>query len=268
METVEAVSELGSQPGSGAVSTSAGVSGVRGAPGSAPRTTATAPHAGPATAAPAPRTTTPASHATTQHWPTAECSPAPEASAFPAALLGPEPLGPEPLDLVTVPARQGLEAVDILRRASAATGPGAAGSGPSAVGPVLHDGPCDTVGFLVPPGTADGWDMPGSACTQTLGRGVSFDIPGQAPEGGAAGAAHTDGAGENRTHADSSHAAGAHADSAHTAGVNGVLGGDGTEGSGWLLPPTDDTVPVTDPAALRRALGEAARLIEAADRCR
>jgi hypothetical protein len=64
-------------------------------------------------------------------------------------------------DLVTVPTRQGLEAVDILRRC-----------GVAAVGPVLHDGACDTLGFLVPPGTADAWDVPGSACVQTLGRGA------------------------------------------------------------------------------------------------
>ncbi|MFD4989193.1 hypothetical protein [Streptomyces sp. NPDC058374] len=60
----------------------------------------------------------------------------------------------QPCDLVTVPARQGLEAVDILRR----------GADP-AVGPVLLVGRCDTLGFLVPPGTADRWDVPGSACT-------------------------------------------------------------------------------------------------------
>jgi hypothetical protein len=114
----------------------------------------------------------------------------------------------EPCDLVTVPARQGLEAVDILRR----------GASP-AMGPVLHDGPCDTLGFLVPPGTAAGWDMPGSACTQTLGRGLR--ILSDPPATGAA----TD----------------------------------------WLLPP-DTAGPVTDPAVLRAALGEAARLIEAADR--
>lgn len=65
---------------------------------------------------------------------------------------------PEPCDLVTVPTRQGLEAVDILRRTAA-----------PAVGPVLHDNACDTLGFLVPPGTADGWDVPGSACTETAG---------------------------------------------------------------------------------------------------
>ncbi|MFH8450431.1 hypothetical protein ACH4CD_14425 [Streptomyces fungicidicus] len=64
-------------------------------------------------------------------------------------------------DVVTVPARQGLEAVDILRR----------GAG-DAVGPVLHDGGCDTLGFLVPSGTAAGWDVPGSTCTETDGRGL------------------------------------------------------------------------------------------------
>ncbi|WP_255949762.1 hypothetical protein [Streptomyces odontomachi] len=69
-------------------------------------------------------------------------------------------------DLVTVPTRQGLEAVDILRRCGAA-----------AVGPVLHDGSCDTLGFLVPPGTADAWDVPGSACIRTLGRGTGPFAP-------------------------------------------------------------------------------------------
>ncbi len=39
------------------------------------------------------------------------------------------------------------------------------------VGPVLHDGDYATLGFLVPPGTADEWDVPGSACTQTYGGG-------------------------------------------------------------------------------------------------
>ncbi|MQY13909.1 hypothetical protein SRB5_40660 [Streptomyces sp. RB5] len=65
----------------------------------------------------------------------------------------------EPCDLVTVPARHGLEAVDILRLRTA-------------VGPVLHDGDFDTLGFLVPPGTAERWDVPGSACTQTCARAV------------------------------------------------------------------------------------------------
>ncbi|MFF3458059.1 hypothetical protein ACFYXH_27815 [Streptomyces sp. NPDC002730] len=143
----------------------------------------------------APRTT--ATTATTaRHTPTQDSSAPPRDGA-----------AAEPCDLVTVPARQGLEAVDILRRADA-----------PAVGPVLHDGACDTLGFLVPPGTADGWDMPGSACTQTSGRGLR--IPAEPP----------------------------------------------VTGSGWLLPP-DDADPVTDPAVLRKALGEAARLIEAADNC-
>ncbi|WP_254812494.1 hypothetical protein [Streptomyces cavourensis] len=115
----------------------------------------------------------------------------------------------QPCDLVTVPARQGLEAVDILRR----------GRNHEGVGPVLHDGPCDTLGFLVPPGTADAWDVPGSACTRTDGRGLR--IPAEPP----------------------------------------------AAGSGWLLPPAEDA-PVTDPAVLRAALDQAARLLEAADNCR
>ena len=69
---------------------------------------------------------------------------------------------PPACDLVTVPSRQGLEAVDLLRH----------GSG---VGPVLHDGQGANLGFLVPPGTADGWDVPGSSCTRTDGRGLVLD---------------------------------------------------------------------------------------------
>ncbi|WP_391858400.1 hypothetical protein [Streptomyces silvisoli] len=57
-------------------------------------------------------------------------------------------------DLVTVPSRQGLEAVDILRLRTG-------------VGPVLHDASGGTLGFLVPAGTAVDWDLPGSACIQT-----------------------------------------------------------------------------------------------------
>ncbi|MFF9769833.1 hypothetical protein ACF1GT_25130 [Streptomyces sp. NPDC014636] len=111
-------------------------------------------------------------------------------------------------DLVTVPARQGLEAVDILRRGAA-----------DAVGPVLHDDGCDTLGFLVPAGTAACWDLPGSTCTETDGRGLRLnpDPP--------------------------------------------------VKGSDWLLPPGEADL-ATDPVVLRRALGEAARLIEAADSCR
>ncbi|MEU3659705.1 hypothetical protein AB0E77_08055 [Streptomyces sp. NPDC032940] len=117
-------------------------------------------------------------------------------------------------DLVTVPTRQGLEAVDILRR----------GAG-EAVGRVLHDHGCDTLGFLVPPGTAAAWDVPGSTCTETDGRGMRVDAtPDLAPE-------------------------------------------PPVEGSDWLLPPGGADL-ATDPAVLRAALGEAARLIEAADSCR
>ncbi|MFH8656911.1 hypothetical protein [Streptomyces afghaniensis] len=111
-------------------------------------------------------------------------------------------------DVVTVPARQGLEAVDILRR----------GAG-EAVGPVLHDDGGDTLGFLVPPGTAAAWDVPGSTCTETDGRGLTL-----APE-------------------------------------------PPVEGSDWLLPPGEADL-ATDPAVLRKALGEAARTIRAADGCR
>ncbi|WP_175408490.1 hypothetical protein [Streptomyces sp. TRM64462] len=84
---------------------------------------------------------------------------------------GPHTHGEEPCDLVTVPARQGLEAVDILRRADA-----------PAVGPVLHDDASDTLGFLVPPGTAAAWDVPGSACTRTSGRGLR--VPAEPPVAG------------------------------------------------------------------------------------
>ncbi|MFF7789435.1 hypothetical protein [Streptomyces sp. NPDC007991] len=115
---------------------------------------------------------------------------------------------PADCDVVTVPARQGLEAVDILRR----------GAG-EAVGPVLHDDGGGTLGFLVPPGTAAAWDVPGSTCTRTDGRGATL-----APE-------------------------------------------PPVEGSDWLLPPGEADL-ATDPAVLRKALGEAARTIRAADSCR
>ncbi|MGW7430109.1 hypothetical protein ACWGIN_11205 [Streptomyces sp. NPDC054861] len=137
---------------------------------------------------------------------TARQLPAPEAGA---------PHG-EPCDLVTVPVRQGLEAVDILRR-----------GGAPVVGPVLHDGACHTLGFLVPPGTAEGWDMPGSACTQTSGRGLRIPELPELPDPADGGAARP---------------------------------------ADWLLPP-DDGGQVTDPAVLREALGQAARLIAAADGC-
>ncbi|WP_030866357.1 hypothetical protein [Streptomyces sp. NRRL F-2747] len=133
------------------------------------------------------------------------------APVAPADVTVPSPAPAGAPDLVTVPTRQGLEAVDIIRRAASRAG---------GVGPVLHDGSGDTLGFLVPPGTADAWDMPGSACTQTNGRGMRFG------------------------------------DVSPTAGD-----------TGWLLPP-EAVGPVTDPEVLRAALGEAARLIEAADNCR
>lgn len=119
-------------------------------------------------------------------------------------------------DLVTVPARQGLEAVDILRLRVG-------------VGPVLHDGSCDTLGFLVPPGTADRWDLPGSACTQTYG-----------PE------TYGPGAG---------------------AGEPDAVAPPPVTGTGWLVPPDAAVAAATDPEVLREALGEAARTIEAVDRC-
>ncbi|MCQ8770707.1 hypothetical protein [Streptomyces telluris] len=106
------------------------------------------------------------SRTTALHQPRQDRSPSPCAPQAPG-------LGPEagPCDLVTVPARQGLEAVDILRLRDG-------------VGPVLHDGECDTLGFLVPPGTADAWDVPGSACTQTHGRGLRV-VPDEQPLTGA-----------------------------------------------------------------------------------
>ncbi|WP_151775016.1 hypothetical protein [Streptomyces abyssomicinicus] len=98
-------------------------------------------------------------------------------------------------DVVTVPTRQGLEAVDILRRHHF-----------EAVGPVLHDDRGETLGFVVPTGTAEAWNVPGSRCVHRV------------------------------------------------------------EGTDWLLPPAREGL-ATDPAVLRRALREAARLIAAADSC-
>lgn len=70
----------------------------------------------------------------------------------------PSPPGRGGWDLVTVPCRQGLEAADILRLRTG-------------VGPVLHEHAADTLGFLVPAGTAEEWDLPGSACCDALARG-------------------------------------------------------------------------------------------------
>jgi hypothetical protein len=104
---------------------------------------------------------------------------------------------PPSCDLVTVPSRQGLEAVDILRLTA------------GGVGPVLHDRTGASLAFLVPPGTADAWDVPGSSCACPTAAGQAA-------------------------------------------------------GSGWLVPPHTDTQ-VTDPAVLRAALGEAARMLRLVD---
>ncbi|MEE1928181.1 hypothetical protein V1J52_08235 [Streptomyces sp. TRM 70351] len=112
----------------------------------------------------------------------------------------------EPCDLVTVPAREGLEAAAILRLSDG-------------VGPVLHDGAGATLGFLVPPGTAAGWDLPGSACAPGCGRG-------------------------------------------------GRRGEPPVAGAGWLVPPDGTYARATEPARLRAALGEAARIIEVTERSR
>lgn len=72
--------------------------------------------------------------------------------------------GTAPCDLVTVPAREGLEAADILRLREG-------------VGPVLHDREGGTLGFLVPPGTAQEWDLPGSACTHSFNPGLGGAQP-------------------------------------------------------------------------------------------
>lgn len=59
-------------------------------------------------------------------------------------------------DVVTVPSRQGLEAADLLRLSTG-------------MGPVLHDRTGDSLAFLVPSGTAEGWDVPGSKCHHRTG---------------------------------------------------------------------------------------------------
>ncbi|MBB5935115.1 hypothetical protein [Streptomyces zagrosensis] len=156
--------------------------------------------------------------------------------------------------MVTVPARQGFEAVDLLRLGDS-----------GGVGPVLHNGTCDTLGFVVPPGTAAGWDLPGSVCTRAYaGRGARAGACTSL-----AASPHT--ALHEATTAATSAAAG-------DAGATGVAG-DGREreatvraasppgvGTSWLVPPADAYWDATDPAMLRAALGEAARVIEVIDR--
>lgn len=161
-------------------------------------------------------------------------------------------------DLVTVPARQGLEAVDILRRAC------------DGLGPVLHDNACDTLGFLVPPGTADGWDLPGSACTQTSGRGIRINIGSGTGAPAEAGDTRTgDSACGDPPSGDGASGDAASADSGSGNGASGAAGDEAPPGigTGWLVPPDAAYTVATDPAELRAALGEAARTIEAVDRC-
>ncbi|MFI1371484.1 hypothetical protein ACH4UY_05645 [Streptomyces longwoodensis] len=141
----------------------------------------------------------------------------------------------EPCDVVSVPARQGLEAVDILRR-----GPG------DGVGPVLHVEGGGTLVFVVPAGTAAEWDVPGSTCTETDGRGLRL---------------------EPRTDAERADPDGPQEEAPAVKGQDVALPAPPAEGCDWLLPPGEADL-ATDPAVLRRALGEAARLIEAADSCR
>ncbi len=59
-----------------------------------------------------------------------------------------------PCEVVTVPERQGLETVDILRLRGAC-------------GPVLHEDGEATLSFLVPVGAADTWHLPGGAGVRT-----------------------------------------------------------------------------------------------------
>lgn len=89
------------------------------------------------------------------------------------------------VDLVTVPERQGLEAVDILRLRGGCGG-------------VLHDVPApaprnerqavadtgsctgaggvgSTLSFLVPFGTAEAWQLPGSSCRRICVPGLEYD---------------------------------------------------------------------------------------------
>jgi hypothetical protein len=157
---------------------------------------------------------------------------------------------PVPCDLVTVPARQGLEAVDLLRH----------GSG---VGPVLHDRTGASLCFLVPPGTADGWDVPGSSCTRTDGRGLVLAAdPTTDPTAEAEATAEADPAPNPPPNPPVNPAVnqGIHPDANPTTATPSAPVRDG----GWLVPPHTDTA-VTDPAVLRAALGQAARMIELAD---
>lgn len=124
----------------------------------------------------------------------------------------PENSAPPSRDIVTVPSRQGLEAADLMRLTTG-------------VGPVFHDRGGDSLAFLVPPGTAECWDLPGSQCR------------------------HTDSDTDSGT---------------DPAARTGAGAAPGSAGSCWLVPPHTDTA-VTDPAVLRAALGAAARTLELTD---
>ncbi|MEV6130878.1 hypothetical protein AB0M05_29325 [Streptomyces violaceusniger] len=137
----------------------------------------------------------------------------------------------------------------------------------------------------MPPGTADGWDLPGSACTQTSGRGIRINIgsgTGTSAEAGDTQAGDTR-AGDTRAgdtqagdtpsgdtragdiqSGDAAYGDTEAGDIESGAAADEAPPGDGT---GWLVPPDAAYTVATDPAELRAALGEAARTIEAVDRC-
>ncbi|GAA1931669.1 hypothetical protein GCM10009716_43480 [Streptomyces sodiiphilus] len=77
---------------------------------------------------------------------------------------------PDGPDLITVPVREGLEAVDVLRLRDG-------------LGPVVHDSGSDTLTFLVPAGTSGHWDLPASVCSRAgaaarpCGAGRSWLVP-------------------------------------------------------------------------------------------
>jgi hypothetical protein len=142
------------------------------------------------------------------------------------------------VDLVTVPERQGLEAVDILRlrgdcgavlhgaptpplrggeRATdgvggLGAGAGAAGSGAAGSGAAGSGAAGSTLSFLVPFGTAEAWQLPGGSCRHVRVPGPEYD---------------------------------------------------------WLLPPGDGLgrAALTDPSQLSAALAEAARTLAVCDGC-
>lgn len=173
-----------------------------------------------------------------------------------ATLAPPVTTAPEiPCDLVTVPARHGLEALDILRLRECD-------------GPVLHDHAGDTLGFLVPAGTADRWDLPGSACAPTCSRAAYAAYVGAAGLHGTAGLP----GGTGTAPAPAPVPVPVPAAVPGRASAARVLADvPGTPdppvaGAGWLVPPAAAAAGATQPTELRAALGEAARTIEAAGR--